>query len=199
MSKKLNNQSGQASRTLIILAVVALAGILLVYFSIQFAQNRALRKQVAEEEENKVPEPVYEVTLGEVRFLLESAKDVGNVIDASLARSSYTQDLVTTEKFIKVTMRAQNKGKSNIGQFSWSLGNIVDSEGRNFLSIDDKAFYFLPKPNSCGAVLKPEFEPVPCVSFYEVSKASTDLKIEVFATPQNGKKQSGFIDLKITK
>ena len=38
---------------------------------------------------------------------------------------------------------------------------------------------WLPSPNLCGALLKPAFDPTPCTKIYEVSKASTGLKIRV--------------------
>ena len=93
-------------------------------------------------------------------------------------------------------VRAQNKGKNDLKKFSWDIENIVDSVGRNFPP-SSRAYNFLPKPNLCGAILKPEFEPTPCVKIYEVSKVSTNLKLEVTALGQNGKKQMAYIDLKL--
>jgi hypothetical protein len=107
--------------------------------------------------------------------------------------------LSTTEKFIKVTVAAQNKGKVNLPQFSWDIGNLVDSDGRNFVPINEKAYYFLPQPSLCGEVLKPEFEPTPCVKLYEVSKASTNLKIMLTASGTTSKKEAALIDIVVTK
>jgi len=114
---------------------------------------------------------------------------------------SYPPDLVTTEKFIKVTIGAQNKGKSNVLQSSWDIGNIIDSDGRNFIPIINQAYFWLPKIDLCGSILKPEFEPTPCVKIYEVSKASDSLKIEVNATLDlnSSKKQKSFVDLLVTE
>lgn len=198
MNKKL--QSGQISRTLIILAVVVLCAIVLVYFVTRMAAgNRAreeeARKQ-AEQAEQKEPEPVYELLVGDVQFSFQSARNIGNFISGKTASVAGQPDLTTTERFIRVTVGAQNKGLVNTAPYSWQLGNIVDSEGRNFVPIDEKAYYFLPKPDTCGQILKPEFSPTPCVKIYEVSKASTKLQLKVSAYPTNGTKPlEGMIDL----
>lgn len=180
---KFNTQSGQVSRTLIILAVVILLAVLVIYGVAKYAavrRDQAKPKDITKVE-NEVPKPVYETTVGDVRFLVQSAIDLGPVVKAELP---YQQDLVTTEKFIQVTVRAQNKGKADTAPFVWNIGNIIDSTGRNFIE-DQNAFYFLPKKNGCGAVLKPEFEPTPCTKIYQVSKVSDHLKIQVSATAPN--------------
>ncbi len=192
-----NNQSGSISRGLIIIAVVVLLAIVFVYGIIKYTANRKAQqvsKAEAEKTANEPPKPVYDLTLGDTRFLFDSAVDLGPVIKAE---TTYQQDLTTTERFIQVSVRAQNKGKIDTMAYSWDIGNIIDSNGRNFIP-DDNAYYFLPRPNLCGAVLKPEFEPTPCVKIYEVSKVSTHLKIEVNMTPTNSaKKQEGFLDLNV--
>ena len=67
-------------------------------------------EKVKETQPPEPPKPVYEVTLGDVRFLLQSSEDLGKVIKS---KSQYEKDLTTTEKFIKVVIAAQNKGKNN--------------------------------------------------------------------------------------
>jgi len=190
-------ESGYISRTLIILAVVVLLAVVFVYGLIKFTTTRKAA-QVAKEDAAKTaqepPKPVYEGQVGDVRFLFDSALDLGPVIKAE---TLYQQDISTTEKFIKVTIRAQNKSNTDTMPYTWDIGNIIDSEGRNFIP-DNNAFQFLPRPNLCGAILKPEFEPTPCVKIYEVSKVSTHLKIEVNAVPANSsKKQEAFLDLNV--
>ncbi len=146
---------------------------------------------------NQPPAPVYEVTVGDVDFTIISAQNLGSVIKSK--NPQYQPDITTTEKFIKVVIGAQNKSKVNTSQTSWATGNIVDSDGRNFININDKAYYFLPNPNLCGAVLKPDFTPTPCVTYFEVSKASTGLKMEVNDLPGNSsKKKEAYLDLNIT-
>lgn len=190
-----NLESGQVSKLLIILVVVILVMAGVVFAVLKLAANNRARVAEQEQEETAIeepPKPVYEIMVGDIRFLFDSAIDLGPVIKA---QTSYQQDIKTTEKFIYVTVRAQNKGQSDTGNFAWDIGNIVDSAGRNFVE-DNNAYSFLPKPNRCGAVLKPEFEPTPCVKIYQVSKASDHLKVEVMATSQNSsKKQTSFLDL----
>ena len=120
---------------------------------------------------------------------------MGNILVAD----NYQENLTTTERFIKVIVGAQNKSKINTRRGAWDLGNIIDSEGRNFISIDVRTYAFLPRPNLCSTLLKPEFEPVPCVRFYEVSKESDGLKLEVgFMSANSSKMQKGLLDLPIS-
>lgn len=187
---------GQVSTTLIIIAVVLFVAIVVVYFAIRFSSGSFFQPKAEPTSEEQPLEPVYEVTIGDVRFLFESAEDLGSVLSSEFLTSTYKSEEITTEKFIRVVVRAQNKGKTDLKKFSWDIKNIVDSVDRNFPP-SDRAYNFLPKPDLCGAVLKPEFEPTPCVKIYEVSKVSTNLKLEVTATGQNGKKQTEYIDLKV--
>ena len=193
--KGFNKQSGEVSKTLIILAVVVLLAVVLVYILLKYSAAKnapVVKTQEALAAENEPPKPVYETTIGDIRFLFDSAIDLGPVVKAP---NSYQQDLVTTEKFVYVTIRAQNKGKSDTARMAWDIGSIVDADGRNFIE-DPNAYYFLPRPNLCGEVLKPEFEPTPCVKMYQVSKVSDHLKIEVKATnPKTSKIESAFLDL----
>jgi len=196
MNKNFNGQSGKISKVLLILAVALLVVIVIVYIVIRMAVTKNSETSLTNPsvtEKPEPPKPVYEATIGDVRFLFESARDMGNILKAS---SSYEQDLTTTEKFIKVVIGAQNKGKNNLPQYAWDIGNIVDSDGRNFVP-DSRAYYFLPRPDMCGSILKPEFKPTPCMKIYEVSRLSTNLKIEVKVG--DSKKQTVFIDLKVTR
>lgn len=192
-----NKESGQVSRTLIILAFVVLIMIGVVYGILRFSGARKAR--LAQEEAERLanaepPKPIYEATIGDVRFLFDSAIDLGSIIKAT---KSYQEDLKTTEKFIYVTVRAQNKGLADLPRYSWNIGNIVDSTGRNFIP-NENAYAFLPKPELCGAILKPEFEPTPCVKIYEVSSVSDHLKIEVNYIPQNSSKpETTLLDLEV--
>jgi|SRR3989344_67181 len=191
---KRNFQSGQVSKILIVLMVIIFVVIVIIYGATKFFGNRVAKNSGSISKETIIPEipkPVYEITLGDTKFLVELYQDLGSVLKSP---TSYESDLTTTERFIKVTVGAQNKGKNNVAQYSWDVGNIVDSDGRNFVSINDKAYSHLPKPDLCGALLKPEFKPVPCIKYYEVSKASKDLKVVVKITEP--KKQEALLDLK---
>jgi hypothetical protein len=106
-------------------------------------------------------------------------------------------------KFIQVTIGAQNEGTANTEQNSWNIGNIVDSKGRNFVPLQGYTIQpWIPNPDLCGVLLKPAFDPTPCVKIYEVSKESSGLKIEVETGKDNtannfssGKIDSFLIDL----
>lgn len=188
---KLKKESGQISGILIILAGVILVVIVVIFIVVRFAAKNPIFTKPAEEEQ-KAPELEYETTFQDTRFVFISAEDMGNVLYGQ--SDFFRNDLVTTEKFIKVTIGAQNKGKVNLAQYSWDVGNIVDSDGRNFVPLTN-ANEHLPKPDLCGALLKPEFAPTPCVKIYEVSKASTNLKITLMAMGQSSKKQGALIDI----
>lgn len=195
---KFNKASGQASRTVIILAVIILIIAAVVYGITRFALSR---KTSSSPTDNGPPKPVYDLSIGDTRFVLESSVDVGNVLYGRVSRfPSYQPNLVTTEKFIKVTVRAQDKGNNDTPQYSWDIGNIIDSAGRNFLPITDKAYSWIPSPDLCGSVLHPEFEPTPCVRYYEVSKVSEGLKLEVISVkPNSTKQQKELLDLTLTQ
>ncbi len=194
----MNKSSGKISSILLILAAILIVVIVVVFVVIRTAaiKNANNAKSANSPNPTETPKPVYETTIGDVKFIFESAEDLGGVLKSK--NSNYQQDLTTTEKFVKVIIGAQNKGKINFPSQSWDVGNIVDSDGRNFISINDQAYYFLPAQNLCGALLKPEFEPVPCIKLYEVSKSSTKLKVGVNVTNQSSsKRQESFIDLTV--
>jgi len=195
--KKLNKQSGEISRALLVIAIVTLIIIVIVYLAVKISSSRSQQNQNPQDDPitQEPPKPIYEVQLGDIKFSVQKALDLGNIIKAE---KSYQEDLKTTEKFIWVVVGAQNKGKNNLSQYAWDLGNIVDSEGRNFVPITNQAYYWLPKPDLCGALLKPEFDAIPCTRVYEVSKISTGLKLQVIATPPDStKKQSALLDLDV--
>lgn len=189
---KINYSSGAVSKLLLFLAVAILVVIIVVFIVINMVGGKkpADTKSETENPENvEPPKPVYEATMQDVKFIFQEAENLGSILKA---KTTYEQDLKTTEKFIKITVGAQNKGKNNLAQYAWDMGNIVDSEGRVFIPYD-KAYFFLPKPDLCGAILKPEFLAVPCVKIYEVSKLSKDLKIEVKVN--DPKKEATFLDI----
>lgn len=202
-----NSQCGQASRLLLVLAIVVLVAAVITYLILRMAEKPPKPPEPVTEE---VSLPVYEQTLGNIRFIFESALDHGGVLKASQIISrqyaSSQKDLVvsnTGAKFIQVTIGAQNMGTENTEQNAWDIENIVDSEGRNFVPLQGyNVGAWLPNPDLCGALLKPAFDPTPCSKIYEVSKASTGLKIRVETGKDNkanslssGKADSFLIDL----
>jgi hypothetical protein len=183
---KTNKESGQASRALLVLAIVVLVAVIIVYLIMRMAQ----KPPEPSISKTAIPLPVYEQNLGNIRFVFESAIDWGNVLSASniinsqyISSYSHNKDLLVDNpgaKFIQVTVGAQNVGTENTIQNAWEIENIVDSKGRNFVPLDiNQVNPWLPNPNLCGTLLKPAFDPTPCVRIYEVSKESTGLKIRV--------------------
>jgi len=180
---KINNSSGQASKLLLVLAVVVLVAVIITFLVMKMAE----KPPKPEVPETTVPVPVYEQTLGNIRFAYISALDRGGVLRASeITNSQYNysgqKDLLVTSggKFIQVTVGAQNKGTENIEQHAWGIENIVDSEGRNFVPLEGYIITpWLSSPDLCGALLKPAFALTPCTKIYEVSKESTGLKIRI--------------------
>lgn len=194
---KLNSQKGEVSKTIVILIVVVIVMALAVYFVIKYGTARNVGS--SENNGNESGEPpalVYETQIGDVKFTLIGAKDYGSKLKAPQSTLYGQQDLITTDRFIQVTIGAQNKGKISIPQYAWKVGNIIDDQGRIFEPIDEKAYSWLPNPDLCGAQLKPEFTPTPCVKYYEVSKASKEIGIEVTATGQNTKTPTAILDIK---
>jgi hypothetical protein len=198
-------EAGQASRLLLVLAVVVLVAVIIVYLVMKMAEKPPAPPPPTGQE---IILPVYEQVLGNIKFIYESALDKGNVLRASEIQniqyiSSTQKNLTTGEKFIKVTIGAQNTGTKNIEQNSWGMGNIIDSEGRNFEPLEGYTISpWLPNPDLCGTLLKPAFAPTPCTKIYEVSKASTGFKINIMTGKDNlannfssNKSESALIDL----
>lgn len=189
---KFNKSSGQVARLLLVLAVVVLVAIVITFLIIKMAEKPA--KPVVVETE-KVPVAVYEKKLGNIKFTFMSALDLGNTLKASDAvNSNYSskKDLTTTERFVEVTIGAQNLGTANTDQGAWDTGNVIDSDGRKFIAVDGYIVnQWLPEKNTCGVLLKPAFDPIPCIKIYEVSKLSKGLKIEVM-TGQNNNSANDF-------
>ncbi|KKQ23042.1 MAG: hypothetical protein US35_C0009G0013 [Parcubacteria group bacterium GW2011_GWA2_37_10] len=202
MFKINDKETGQASRLLLVLAIIILVAIVITYLVMRAAEKPP--KPVTNEP--TVSQPAYEQSLGDIKFIFMQARDMGNVLKGTESRnSSWQKDLTTTEKFIKVTIGAQNKGLVNIKEQVWNVGDIVDSDGRNFVPLQYNVDSWLPDPNLCGTLLKPEFEPAPCVKIYEVSRISKGLKIQVISLKKVGneypsdKKDTALIDLIITQ
>lgn len=147
-------------------------------------------KETEEEEQ----ELVYEVEVDDIKFKLKEVKDRGDVLKASESKypGSIREDLTTTERFVEVTISAQNIGKDNIRSGNWEIKELIDSEGRKFYS-SRQLDNWTPEENICGDILKPGFSPTFCVRIYEVAKISTGLKVEVSAK----KGGSALIDLGI--
>lgn len=205
LKKKINFSSGQVSRLLLILAIIILVAVVIVFVVMKVATP----PPAPVTEEPTGPKVVYEASIGEIKFTFLEARDMGKILFGLKSRfPDWQKDMSTTEKFIMVKIGAQNKGKTNVPERVWDIGNIVDSEGRNFVPLDRTADSWLPDPNLCSELLKPEFAPTPCVKMYEVSRVSTGLKINVSSSTKKADgeystdskdKETTLIDLIVTQ
>jgi len=185
MKFKFNKYSGQVSRTLLVLAIIILVAVVITYLIIKMAEKPPAPNP---NPEPGVPQPVFSQTLGNIAFTFRNAVDMGNILRASESQSagSWQKDMTTKERFIKVTIGAQNEGKENIQERSWDIGNIVDSEGRIYEPSEGYTINpWLPVDNGCQDLLKPAFDPTLCTKIYEVSKKSTGLKVYVITGQDN--------------
>jgi len=184
----MNKQTGQASRLLLVLAIVVLVAVIITFLIMKMAQRPPAPPVPGDD---TPPQPIYEATLGDIRFVFQSAINRGNVLRVSeivnKQYSSYNlKNFTTGEKLIMVTIGAQNKGRENIERGAWDIENIVDSEGRNFVALSGYTIApWLPANTLCGELLKPAFDPTPCTKIYEVAKESTGLKIRVVTGVNN--------------
>jgi len=186
-SSNLSMQTGETSKLFLVLAVIILVAAVIVYLVIKMAEQPS---NPVEEPTETVALPVYEQTLGNIKFIFESAINHGDTLYASKTvnstYSSYQTDLTTTENFIELKVGAQNVGKVNMEDRTWDIENIVDSEGREYVPLDDYSIRaWLPDADLCGTLLKPSFDPTPCIKIYEVSKQSTGLKVRVVTAKKN--------------
>lgn len=195
-----NKSSGQIAKMLLAGLIVIIIAIAIAYFVIKSAEKPT---RPTPSTEVTVPVATYEITKNDIKFTFQDAQNMGSILKGALSKSpSYQKDKVSTENFIKVTIGAQNKGKENTPDNSWDIGNIIDSDGRIFIPFSYDINPWLPEPNLCGDILKPEFAPTSCTKIYEVARISKDLKIEVISSKKgtdgkydSSKKETTLLDL----
>jgi hypothetical protein len=182
---KFNSQAGSVVKIMLALVIACFVAILIAFIVIKSA-DRPVKPPVVDPDIVKVPEAVYEATVNDIKITFQEAINFGSVLLGINSNSPKSQkDLLTTEKFIKITIGGQNKGKIDTPRNVWNLGNIIDSEGRNFIPNSHDANPWISKENGCGDILKPEFTPTACSRIYEVSKASSGLKVEVLVSKKD--------------
>lgn len=175
---------GQVARILLALIIVCFVAIAIAYLVIKSAEKPA--KPAVLPGTTEVPKAIYEFTASDVKITFQEATNYGSTLHGFDAKNpKYQKDLTTTEKYIKVTIGAQNKGKIDTPQNIWELGNIIDADGRNFKPAGYDVNPWLPEKNECGDVLKPEFTPTSCSKIYEVAKGSTGLKVQVLVSKKS--------------
>lgn len=172
---------------LVVIGVIFIAAVFIIIINVQKPESPPIPP-----EEEKPIEPVYEIIIGDIKFKLEKVEDKGKILVAT--EDIYPKkDIITTEKFIEVTISAQNIGTDNIAEKYWDMEEIIDSEGRKFYSPLETRPWTLQLVN-CGAVLKPAFKPTLCTKIYEVAEIATGLKIKISSKQVQG---DFFIDLGI--
>lgn len=188
-SPKLSAEAGQVSKLLLVLAVIVLVAAIITFLILRMAEKPAPPPIT---DDPNIPLSVYEQTLGDIRFVFLSAIDRGTVLRVSeVKNTSYSysaRENVTAlagGKFIQVSVGAQNMGRVNIEQRAWDIGNIIDSEAREYEPLERSVEAWLPENNFCGSLLKPAFDPAPCTKIYEVSKEATGLKVRVVSGQDN--------------
>ena len=193
--KNIKKSSGEISRGLLIFGGIIIVAVIISFIVIKVV-TRPPAPPPVEDGEDEVYQPVYEVVIKDVKFTLKTAKNKGNVLRGSESKSpKWQKDLTTTEKFIEVTIGAENIGKEKTPNYNWDIGEIIDSEGRKFEPLGSKVSNWIPKESQCGASLKPAFSSIPCTKIYEVAAVSTDLKVRVFVKEP---KEESFVDLFVT-
>lgn len=197
MFKDINKSTGQIAKTLLALVVVVLIAIIIAYIVV----NRAKPTPPPAPPESITPKPVYQVEVSGIKFYFFEATDMGNTLFArNSSQPDWVKDLKTTDRFIILTVGAQNVGKEDTKERAWAIGEIIDSEGRKYIpSNENNVRYWMPTPNLCGSILKPSFEPTKCIQIYEAAKVAQGLKvnINVYEQANSQKFQTGTLDIKL--
>jgi hypothetical protein len=192
MKERKINSLGQIPTKILIAGIAIIILIVLVFVIL-----KVVKKPPPPPPVEKKQEPVYETIVGNVKFKLVEAKDRGNRLLASESKNPeyIKEDLVTTDRFIEVTISAENIGKDNIPQNLWDMEELVDKEGRKFYS-SPQFDQWVVRESKCGALLKPGFTPTPCTKIYEVANVATGLKVKVSVkTVGTQKGGEGLIDI----
>jgi hypothetical protein len=192
MRKRKINSLGQVP-TKILVGV----GVIIFLIIIVFVISKLSKKPPPPPPVEKKEEPVYETTVGNVKFKLIEAKDRGNKLLASESKNPeyIREDLITTDRFVEVTISVENIGKDNIPSNIWDMNELVDKEGRKFYS-EPQFNQWVLKESKCGEMLKPAFTPTPCTKIYEVANVATGLKVKVSARAFGDQKGGeSFIDI----
>lgn len=180
----LSKSLGEISKNFLILGGIIIAVIVIVVVVINMT-GKPPPSALEGEKEEKTEEPVYEVVVGDIRFKLEEAKNRGNILKVPEDEIHPRDDLATAEKFIEVTITAENVGKENTPAGDWKIEELIDSEERIFYS-SKEASPWVPEESKCGISLKPGFTPTLCTKIYEVAKISTDLRVRVSSRQYSG-------------
>lgn len=199
---KFNKSSGQASKLLLILAIVVFIAGIMIYLVMKMATPALKPVSSATPKPTATPGPVYQKQLNDINFVFESAVNRGSLLSGSDIINSNqfgAPQSVSADpggSFLQVTIGAQNEGQANTAEGEWDIGNIVDSQGRNFIPMDNNVVgAWLSSQNACNVLLRPAFEPVLCTKIYQVSDKSTGLKITIQNKQKGKKATTSLLDL----
>lgn len=184
----LNNLIERIPRERLILIIIIIV-VVIVAVVVALVVGKSPEPEVIEE-----PELVYEIDVGDVKFKLKEFRDRGSVLELSESKmpDALREDLVTTGRFIEVTLGVGNVGTDNIKGGDWQIKELFDEDGKTFYS-SKASDYWTPEDNQCGTLLKPGFPLTPCTRIYDVAPNSTGLKVEVWSR----KGGADYIDLGI--
>lgn len=156
MRRKKIKSPGQVPTIALIIGIIIIVLVIVILVVLKM-----IRKPPPPPPQPVEKEPVYEITVANVKFKLVEAKDRGNRLLASESKNPeyIREDLVTTDRFVEITVSAENVGKDNIPPNVWDIKEVVDKEGRKFYPLEHSDPWIL-KESHCGALLKPGFTPL---------------------------------------
>lgn len=195
---EIKKSRGQVAKIILALAIIVVIALIIAFF----VTRKTAKAPVKNPGPATPPPPVYNTKVHDINFVLLDNVDMGDILSGKESRKPKSQpDIKTTERFIEVTVGAQNTTKINTIRNSWDIGNIIDDQGRNFIPKSTATIAnWLPADsvNNCGKVLEPIFTPTPCIKIYDVAKGSTGLKIQVWVekSKTDSTHVTGLLDLR---
>ena len=117
------------------------------------------------------PLPVMgnDVVVGEVRWKVLSAENLGNVL---VSDNPFNDDLPTSGMFIRVRYEVENRSDDTI---SYNAANLVDDQEREYTHSSDAFFAIEERERCVFEILNPNIVRT-CTHIYEVPSDATGLK-----------------------
>jgi hypothetical protein len=134
-----------------------------------------------------VPAVGQDVKVGEVRWKIISAKDLGNKLKSD---NQFVEDKTTAGRFVQLRFEVENLSKDTL---TFAGFDLVDDQDRTFKSASD-VFMFIPTAELCVLEsLNPNITKT-CTAIYEVPANAASLKAKVGDLKLLGNKEA-LIDL----
>lgn len=134
-----------------------------------------------------LPAVGQDVKVGEVRWKVVSAKDLGNKLKSD---NQFVEDKTTTGRFVQLRFEVENLSKDTL---TFAGFDLVDDQDRTFKSASD-VFMFIPTAELCVLEsLNPNITKT-CTAIYEVPANAASLKAKVGDLKLFGNKEA-LIDL----